>query len=153
MTQKPITHLTISDPPDDRLRSIHDLPKLPPDIKAEWLLRLRSEDYAQGTGNLKRQFGDKQKPCFCCLGVLCDILDPKAWAGPDPDGTYSWHTSTGAVMPWSDAAESGPILKVLDHYFSDGIDESKQVQCFLAEMNDETQANFADIAIWIEENL
>ncbi len=36
-------------------------------IKAEWVDALRSGDYAQGGGVLRR--GNN----FCCLGVLCDI--------------------------------------------------------------------------------
>ena len=37
------------------------------DIKDEWVRRLRSGDYEQGTDYLR--FGDK----YCCLGVLCDM--------------------------------------------------------------------------------
>lgn len=37
------------------------------DIKAKWVYALRSGDYEQGLGKLRKD--DK----FCCLGVLCDI--------------------------------------------------------------------------------
>lgn len=38
-----------------------------PEIKAEWVKRLRSGDYIQGKGNL--EMGGR----YCCLGVLCEI--------------------------------------------------------------------------------
>ena len=37
------------------------------EIKAKWVSALRSGDYVQGTGQLRRS--NK----FCCLGVLCDL--------------------------------------------------------------------------------
>jgi len=37
------------------------------DIKDEWIRRLRSGDYEQGSWYL--HFGDR----YCCLGVLCDM--------------------------------------------------------------------------------
>lgn len=38
-----------------------------PEIKAKWLEALRSGNYEQGKGALRRQ------QSFCCLGVLCDL--------------------------------------------------------------------------------
>ena len=46
------------------------------EIKAKWIEALRSDRYIQGRNVLKRY--DK----FCCLGVLCDILDPTEWVKP-----------------------------------------------------------------------
>lgn len=37
----------------------------------QWLYALRSGDYAQGFGALKRLNNDN--PEFCCLGVACDL--------------------------------------------------------------------------------
>lgn len=37
------------------------------EVMQEWVRRLRSGDYGQGRGRLRR--GDR----FCCLGVLCEI--------------------------------------------------------------------------------
>lgn len=42
--------------------------KLPPEVKEEWLKRLRSGQYKQGTASLRTETDE-----FCCLGVLCDI--------------------------------------------------------------------------------
>jgi hypothetical protein len=41
--------------------------KMNPAIKAQWVAALRSGEYAQATGHLRRDAG------FCCLGVLTDI--------------------------------------------------------------------------------
>lgn len=63
--------------------------KLDPWIKEQWLQALRSGQYTQGTGALKRPAllpeerieGDNPAERFCCLGVLCDVYartHPKA---------------------------------------------------------------------------
>jgi len=44
----------------------------------KWLVALRSGDYAQGIGQLRKCNGE---PKYCCLGVLCDLLDPDGWDG------------------------------------------------------------------------
>jgi hypothetical protein len=43
-------------------------------LKTKWVAALRSGDYKQGTGVLRRN-----DDTFCCLGVLCDIINPKKW--------------------------------------------------------------------------
>lgn len=45
-----------------------------PEIKAKWLEALRSGNYKQGTGRLR-----KADNSYCCLGVLCDVIDPTKW--------------------------------------------------------------------------
>jgi hypothetical protein len=50
--------------------------KMNPDVKAKWVAALRSGEYKQGPEWLQGESG-----CFCCLGVLCDILDPEGWHG------------------------------------------------------------------------
>ena len=42
-------------------------------IKAKWLDALRNQNYSQTQGVLRDDKG------FCCLGVLCDILEPEKW--------------------------------------------------------------------------
>ena len=42
------------------------------EIKKLWLEALRSGDYKQARGTLRRQYGDN--PHHCCLGVLCEIV-------------------------------------------------------------------------------
>lgn len=48
------------------------------EIKAQWLQALRSGDYTQGVLRLRISAGDGQLR-HCCLGVLCDVLDPEGW--------------------------------------------------------------------------
>jgi hypothetical protein len=45
-----------------------------PEYKAKWLKALRGGKYKQAKGVL--QAGDGR---MCCLGVLCDIVNPKEW--------------------------------------------------------------------------
>lgn len=45
-----------------------------PEIKQKWIEALRSGKYAQTTKVLKT-FDNR----FCCLGVLCDIINPNKW--------------------------------------------------------------------------
>ena len=43
----------------------------------QWLVTLRSGKYKQGTRTLLSVFGHVKS--YCCLGVLCDVIDPKSW--------------------------------------------------------------------------
>jgi hypothetical protein len=43
------------------------------EYKARWLDALRFGGYEQTTNALKTDVG------MCCLGVLCDVVDPKGW--------------------------------------------------------------------------
>lgn len=43
------------------------------EIKEKWVAALCSGDYKQGQGRLRDDDG------FCCLGVLCNIIDPDSW--------------------------------------------------------------------------
>ena len=45
-----------------------------------WITALRSGKYIQGKDDLRSFAKDKDTPeRFCCLGVLCDILDNTKW--------------------------------------------------------------------------
>lgn len=43
-------------------------------LKQKWLEALRSGKYEQGSGVLRTETNR-----FCCLGVLCDVVDPTGW--------------------------------------------------------------------------
>lgn len=45
-----------------------------PEIKAKWLTALRSGKYEQTTKMLHRTGNG-----YCCLGVLCDVVDAGKW--------------------------------------------------------------------------
>jgi hypothetical protein len=44
------------------------------ELKAKWVAALRSGHYEQGRDALKTRDGK-----FCCLGVLCDVIDQNGW--------------------------------------------------------------------------
>lgn len=45
-----------------------------PELKAEWIAALRSGKYRQGQTALRTKSDE-----YCCLGVLCNIVDPAGW--------------------------------------------------------------------------
>lgn len=47
--------------------------------KKKWVKALRSGEYKQGRTKL-RSLDDK----FCCLGVLCNLVDPLGWIKSSP---------------------------------------------------------------------
>lgn len=58
------------------------------DVKALWLTALRSGEYKQGQGALRREFVDTNESLYCCLGVLCDLYaksveNSPAWTSDD----------------------------------------------------------------------
>lgn len=44
------------------------------EFKQKWIDALRTGKYQQGRGVLRTD-----NNCFCCLGVLCDLVDPNGW--------------------------------------------------------------------------
>lgn len=104
--------------------------KMPPDVKAKWLEALRSGRYKQGQGELRTVDN-----CFCCLGVLCDVLDPNGW-NDQRDHEYDNDISGGSLS------------LTMNHNFVGVGDEGT-----LIEMNDTEHKSFAQIADYIESNL
>lgn len=70
-------------------------------VKERWVRALRSGEYQQGTGQLRKE--DK----YCCLGVLTDLYDKRFRA----DGS-GWRTDKWA--PGSDYSET--IYRTRDGY-------------------------------------
>jgi hypothetical protein len=102
------------------------------DVKKVWVEALRSGRYQQGTGVLRNEQNE-----FCCLGVLCDLGEKKAWHRPHGEDwgyedPYCQHMPPGSVYEGAflTSAEGGTV----------------------AEMNDSGKT-FAEIADWIEANL
>ena len=50
-------------------------------IKEKWVAALRSGEYQQCAGALRKEHAGSPDT-FCCLGVLCDIVDSKGWRSP-----------------------------------------------------------------------
>lgn len=104
----------------------------------KWVAALRSGKYAQGTGYLRTVRG------YCCLGVLCDVVDPTRWA---PTGGYYDYN-------YPDGQRNSDVA-----YLPQDILETTQLpsdkQTTLSYMNDNSDEHksFPEIATWIEENL
>jgi hypothetical protein len=47
-------------------------------LKKEWLKALRSGKYRKTTGRLRRGT-NRQDYSYCCLGVLCNIINNRKW--------------------------------------------------------------------------
>ena len=110
-----------------------EYPKMNPKWKDWWLRALRGGLYEQGTSNLR----NKDNTC-CCLGVLCDGVDPRQWRL----GRFSY--KYGDDVRWAECYPPKAIeVKA-------GI--STDVIRTLANMND-NHMSFTQIADWIEVNL
>ncbi len=96
-------------------------------LKTRWIKALRSGKYKQTTGSLKDCTG------FCCLGVLCDLVDKTNWR-EGQYGEFSYGTSKTGYMPYR--------MGIL----------GRATQKQLAEMNDD-QDSFEEIADYIKENV
>lgn len=101
-----------------------------PEIKEKWLKALRSDEYEQGTTFLRSIDGSR----FCCLGVLCDIIDSSLWR--EQYGTYLYD---GALC-------------ILPETLRCGVKIDPNEQKTLTRMND-GGASFTEIADYIEETL
>lgn len=107
------------------------------ELKERWIAALRSGDYSQSLGCLQDQYG------WCCLGVLCNIVDGTQWVEYDGDDrSHEYNYDFGSVvvsdMPPSEWLENhGLPYDVAKH---------------LAAQNDDG-VQFVEIAKYIEENV
>lgn len=102
-------------------------------LKAKWVEALRSGDYQQGRAQLRNH------DAFCCLGVLCDLVDSSRWVEVNRSHyRYRGLDYSALSFPPSDVSSRvGLRRKHLDA---------------VVEMNDEGKS-FAEIAAYIEANL
>lgn len=106
-------------------------------IKQEWVAALRSGKYKQGREKLRTDDN------FCCLGVLCDIVDNTKWVAPD---FKLIELFDGVGYAYKDPDQINyTTISVHDK-------ENNCLQSKLGEMND-TGKTFDEIADWIEENV
>lgn len=101
-------------------------------IKAVWVEALRSGRYKQGVYRLRGSKG------FCCLGVLCDLGEQKAWV----ESSGGWGYQAGEAVSYYELPERIQARVGL----------SGEEVCTLGQMND-GGVSFEQIADWIEENL
>lgn len=103
------------------------------ELKKRWVEALRSGKYKQGNGVLLDHTETGQE--LCCLGVLCDVIDPDGWL----DGPNHLRHSL------SDRPEfNAPLPRQL---------LSPSAQRTLTCMNDSECKSFDEIADWVEQNL
>lgn len=62
--------------------------------REEWLKKLTDGSYKQGRGCL-RKISNKSVKKFCCLGVLCDIVDSNGW--DDGQGRHQGELGTPSL--------------------------------------------------------
>lgn len=100
------------------------------EIKRKWIEALRSGKYAQGRGSLR--VGEN---AYCCLGVLCDLVDGSRWARTDR-GFFQYGPSTSLAPPTVSVGT--------------GLQAGSQLD--LINLNDSGKS-FPEIADYIEANL
>jgi hypothetical protein len=108
-------------------------------LKEKWIAALRSGRYKQVTGRLRRENG------HCCLGVLCDILNPDGWE--EINNGYSFQYQ--GICSSAELPDNIPPLLGL---------ESINTNIYLKDisliaLNDHKGYSFKQIADYIEENL
>lgn len=72
-------------------------------LRKKWVAALRSGKYQQGRGQLK--YNPDRVARYCCLGVLCAILDPKekTWNGEEGAPPARYNKMAGLRPPDVDA--------------------------------------------------
>lgn len=116
------------------------------EIKTKWLEALRSGKYKQGDRYLRRRTSEKGEG-FCCLGVLCDIMQPEGWRDHSPDAQDVIVGFAGGGSEVVGVFQGYPPAALLDQAGLD-VDTSRE----LARLNDQGRT-FAEIADIIERDL
>lgn len=120
-----------------------------PEWKKKWLDALRSGEYKQTRGMLRRCEEDTGQIGFCCLGVLCDLVQK--------EGIGRWEENSAWFVVRD--AESrglvpGPVMALVGwNQFNGELGVTEVRQTKLIHMNDDEKATFDQIADFIEENL
>jgi len=110
-----------------------------PQWKQKWIEALRSGKYKQTRAKLRRQTG------YCCLGVLCDLVDSKRWVEP-PALCCNYFEYRDPTMEGVQPTSMPPD----DILITTGLLAPLAQQ--LANLND-GGASFSEIAHWIEGNV
>jgi hypothetical protein len=105
-----------------------------PELKEKWLQALRSGEYTKGKGALRST--TKSGTCYCCLGVLADVVDHDAWRDDQP-----WDGKTLGIWKNQDISLEKSCEEV-------GLDMANQN--LLMHLNDTKNYTFEEIADHIE---
>lgn len=111
-----------------------------PEIKAKWIAALTSGEYEQTTKMLHRTNNG-----YCCLGVLCDVVDAGKWQDV-VDGCSSYVGQYSLEQPGRCYTSMPPatLMAVVELKYTEAM--------MLSSMNDRGHG-FEDIAHFIEEHL
>ena len=121
--------------------------RMDPKVKAEWLTALRSGDYEQVQGRLRKTAEDGSKS-YCCLGVLEDLSPLRQWL--DDDRTVGLDGKTepeAATLSYMACQWSG--LESLSGYINLSPTVNRHFSVSLTELND-NGLTFEQIADVIE---
>ncbi len=76
------------------------------ELGKKWVDALRSGVYTQGKHGLRDVVNNE----FCCLGVLCELIDPTAWTEYEDDG----HGNRSPFMSYGRGNEANGAYAPLD---------------------------------------
>ncbi len=111
-----------------------------PELKDKWIKALRSGYYKQGQEVLKSI--DYK---FCCLGVLCDIIDTNKWSLKTSLEAYTWESSD-SLLPRSLQNE----LDLDSYVMIDLLQKDSEYQRYSLTMLNDQGMSFDQIADVIE---
>jgi hypothetical protein len=133
----------------DRIKHKYSLPR---EFKEAWIKALKSGNYVQGSGSLRKEMDNtdnpslsqhRSTPTYCCLGVACSVAGvPEEYI-------------TGEWIDYVDGYEYDVVPEILH-----GVSDENQLVEALSCMNDthtadttEHKFSFEDIADWIDDNI
>lgn len=110
-----------------------------PELKSAWLAALRSGEYQQ----VREKLFDKDIDSYCCLGVLCRVVDP----------TKTPYELVAEILRRKENEYASFEDEELPETVLDEICLSNAVQTEAIDRNDKGAHSFAQIADWLEEVL
>ena len=107
--------------------------------KEQWVKALRGGEYAQGIGCLKEQ-REEGSDTYCCLGVLCEI-HTNVQSHKTENGEYTY--------VYKKENEVGNLMPTLKYK----LEITHKDEAILIELNDNNDADFNQIADYIEKEM
>jgi hypothetical protein len=133
-----------------------------PDLKSEWVARLRSGQYPQTQQLLQRREGEGWS--YCCLGVLCELAYQKGvrvesyWDSSE-DGPFLIPISRAENHEYDEDDQKVTVMEYNheaaepDSLLREGLGLDIRAMSDLINMNDVLGKTFPEIADWIEANV
>lgn len=102
------------------------MPGMNPEVKAQWVAALRSDEYKQGIGQLT--YLNDGEEYHCCLGVLCDLavkagldieITEQPYRGRDWIARHYDEASAclpASVLRWSGLSQAFPDFSAGEHH-------------------------------------